>query len=32
MTIDKSLIHKVELTLVVVAVVVLAIGYVVSRL
>ena len=32
MKIDKSLIHKVELALVVVAAVVLAIGYVVSRL
>jgi hypothetical protein len=31
MTIDKSTLHKVELTLVVVALAVLAIGYVVSR-
>ena len=31
MTIDKSLIHKVELVLVVVAAAVLAIGYVASR-
>jgi hypothetical protein len=31
MKIDKSLLHKVELTLIVVVVVVLAIGYLVSR-
>ena len=32
MKIDKSLLHKVELTLVVVALVVLAIGFVASRI
>jgi len=31
MTIDKSTLHKVELTLVVVALVVLAIGFIASR-